>query len=131
MLDLNKADTQEIYNFVVAFLREQGKRAIYFNGNCQYLTAVGDKCAIGCLFPEGFYDSSYEGLGLPDLLYNEESKEKFKAAGFGKHKDFLARAQLFHDTSNTWISPSTFDSAAKDLAESFNLVYLPRDETNV
>lgn len=131
MPDLNKADTQEIYNFIISFLREQGKRAIDVRGNCQYLTPAGNKCAIGCLFPEDFYDNGYEGLGLSDLILNEGSKETFEAAGFGKHVNFLAQAQLFHDSSYTWISPSTFDDAAKDLAKYFNLVYLPRDETNV
>ena len=55
---------QEVFDFVVNHLRTQGKQAVDRDGDCQYCTPDGLKCAVGCLIPDDKYDPCIEGCAL-------------------------------------------------------------------
>jgi hypothetical protein len=129
--DLNIATSQEVYNYVITFLRKQGVQAKSLDsGFCRYLTEDGNKCAVGCLFPEGFYKKHFEGINLEDLI--ENFPDDFMSAGFDLHLQLLGNLQYFHDNAAVWLrGEETFNEHAKQLAESFALTYLPRKPANV
>ena len=60
---------QEIFNKVLAHLREQGRPAELEPGSCAYRAADGATCAVGCLIPDHAYDPCIEGSTLVELAF--------------------------------------------------------------
>lgn len=87
---------QEIFNTVVAHLRQQKKRAMVYNednglAQCLYRAPDGLKCAVGCLIPDGAYKPSFEGNAVEVVLY--ESDEEPWAKNLLPHSDLLMDLQ--------------------------------------
>ena len=104
--------TQEVYEHIRAyFSRPEAVLAKGDNGWCQYRTAEGNKCAVGCLIPDEMYfqvvDSDDSGLSeqrieehpveeivewgqLHDLLNGDSDEGRRKLA-------FLTATQKAHD----------------------------------
>jgi hypothetical protein len=61
-------NTQEIFNFVVKHLIEQGRPSVDGRGNCVYRSPEGSMCAVGCLIPDEIYDESMESQSIYDLV---------------------------------------------------------------
>jgi hypothetical protein len=110
-------NTQEVFDKVVLHLRTQNKKAT--NGSsCQYLTANGLKCAIGCLIEDhefseiAPYDVSTMLCTAPDSV-----RERLLP-----HKYILGHLQLCHDRFevNQW------ETRLEQIAKDFNLVWTPK-----
>ena len=61
---------QEIFDTVTNHLYKQGGQSIK-DGLCQYLTADGSKCAVGCLIKPEFYSDEFEKRGITDFRVSE------------------------------------------------------------
>lgn len=63
---------QETFDAVARHLLTQGRAAVAGPipegddsvGACQYLARNGDKCAVGCLIPDGDYHARFEGSAI-------------------------------------------------------------------
>jgi len=65
-------DKQEVFNKVKTHLLTQNERAGR-EGNCQYRTSEGLKCAVGCLIEDQYYDPQIEGTGIVAVKWDIES----------------------------------------------------------
>jgi len=59
---------QEIFDKVAQHLLMQGRRSVDQRGKCAYRGKGGDRCAIGCLIPDGLYLARMEGVSVVPLL---------------------------------------------------------------
>jgi hypothetical protein len=59
---------QEIFDTVVAHLRQQRCKAVDVDGNCRYRTEDGKKCAVGCLIQDDEYYEWMEGSQIGNLF---------------------------------------------------------------
>lgn len=57
--DTRPKTEQEVFDYVVRFLRRQGRQAM-FDGCCVYRAEDGAKCAAGCLIPDSEYGLEFE-----------------------------------------------------------------------
>lgn len=73
--DIFTAKPQEIFDYVVTHLAEQGARAYNEEtGACRYRAADGKMCAVGCLLTDDLYEQTLEGEGIIMLpLYDQLS----------------------------------------------------------
>lgn len=88
---------KEIFYKVAEHLVKQGRKAKDATGDfCQYYAPNGDKCAVGCLIPQGLYEKKIEGCGVtgPTL------EPILKKMGVAKHVEFLSSLQTIHDSSD-------------------------------
>jgi hypothetical protein len=89
-----KLTAQEAFDTVARHLLDQGHAATTKDDEgfliCRYRAANGDRCAVGCLIPDGLYKPGFEGSsvkGLPAIF----SKSLIA---------LLARLQAIHDADN-------------------------------
>lgn len=133
-IDLNTSTSQEVFDYIIKHLRNQGERATDNKNGCVYRSDRGLACAIGCLIPDSEYNEFMEGLSFDQLSRENESEEWFIKLGFGKHYDLLDTMQSFHDTSTTWLGYtglrpySEFEAEAARIARMFDLTLSPRTE---
>jgi len=138
MIDLNKATSQEVFDYVIDHLRKQGRRAYDRElGKCLYLADDGAKCAVGCLIPGDVYSPHMENKTIEMLLlgrpYDDEPKRairkierNLRKLGFNRHADLLFHLQNLHDQTTAWDSPQEFDNQAYAIADRFILTLKER-----
>lgn len=103
---------QEIFDKVAKHLLRQRKQAMDKNGNCQYRTDKGLRCAIGCLIPKRLYDSSIEYAGAwvfvdkRGFIAPDVEAPRSVLLDIGKsiglrlsHESLLKALQILHDTT--------------------------------
>lgn len=100
MLDINNPETfneQEIFNYVIEKLAQQGKRSRDENG-CVYYNENGLKCAVGHLIPNHLYQPSMDKNGgiVVDLLLQSYTDLDY----LDTYKNLLVALQKAHDLSN-------------------------------
>ena len=126
-IDLQRSNTQEVFDYVINHLRQQGKQSTSKANGCEYRTDEGLACAVGCLIPNDKYESWIEGKPIDDLIWDYKHE-----SGMIYHLSILKSLQQFHDTSTTWIDYTgskpyaEFEAGAERLARRFNLVLAPR-----
>ena len=109
---------QEIFNYVVTFLRKQGRKSKGDNGDCVYLSDTGDKCAAGCLIPPEDYDPRIESHTIYGGQYTSPLFEKlFNEAELRLIKEL----QIIHDE----FQPRSWEFRWRKLAIDSNLIYSP------
>lgn len=89
----------KVYNH----LKTQNKASVHEYGDCQYLGSDGSKCAIGCLIPCEFYDSSMEGLNATALIETYDDLRKLLVPEellIHDCKEFFADLQHAHDDAS-------------------------------
>ena len=90
-------DAQQIFDTVVRHLHQQGGPALE-DGRCQYRTADGLKCAVGCLIPDEI--DPYEVENLSDGCDSPRFRSWARDHGLIDlvvHSDLLADLQGAHD----------------------------------
>lgn len=88
---------QQVFDYVVTKLAEQGKLSLSTHGSCMYRGAEGTKCAVGWLIPDTEFDPKWdESPG--DLLRARHSPRKL-LEGKGHGLEFLQDLQSAHDSS--------------------------------
>lgn len=118
---------QEIFDTVKAHLLKQGKPA-KLGATCQYKTAEGLRCAVGCLLPEEFNTQYCEGLSVSNIL-NPVSNcgsarlfiQALEANGVDlrQHDYLLGRLQRVHDRTE----PKDWPAELRILCDKLNLQY--------
>ena len=88
---------QEIFDHTVAHLRAQGARAINDNGECEYLSKDGKKCAAGCHILPEHYKPDLEGF----IVWTRPVLNALKASGINmddrKIYNLMDALQVIHD----------------------------------
>jgi hypothetical protein len=113
---------QEIFTKVATHLFTQNAKAEE-NGRCQYLTADGKKCAIGCLIPADKYNAVFEGTTPMEKsrVYNAECamlRQILEEVGVNdEDMSFLRILQRQHDF---W-APSEWRERLTKIAAEFGL----------
>lgn len=114
---------QEIFDHVVAHLREQKVLSKEEDSpRCRY--RLGNlACAVGCLIPDSVYDPSIEYNEIGTLFEIGDLKEFFTAYGItnldNEKLKLLGELQAVHDN----IAPPFWNANFKALATTFNLTY--------
>jgi hypothetical protein len=95
---LDQYSAQEVFDFVVRFLRKQGKPATTYSA-CRYRTSDGLACAVGCLIPNDeiacYLDARL--FGESTLLKEWGPQSKAFTGWKGEHRDLLIFLQDAHD----------------------------------
>ncbi len=128
--DVNPADNQQVFDYVVQQLRLQGVKATSSDdninscaaGKCKYRGPDNTKCAAGQLIPNSDYNPSFEGYSVIPSNVNSSSPDALVSVYFGKRNfdlKFVKRLQTIHDT----IPVGGWESEWQDLASDFKLVY--------
>lgn len=96
---ITKASNQRDFDAIVTHLRTQGEQATDKKGDCQYRTADGLSCAIGCRIPDDVYHPGMEGRGVWRLIeYSPRVAELFAHTDPG----MLYGLQGVHDRTYYW-----------------------------
>lgn len=96
--NLNEYSLQQIFDFVIGKLLEQGKPAMkILQGKslleCAYRGDGGTKCAAGQLIPDELYEVSMEGTAITEIAYRYEWSFK------KDHSQLIRALQLAHDNA--------------------------------
>jgi hypothetical protein len=131
-LDLKTASMQDIFDFVVFKLIQQGKQAMTSTAasiTCAYLAEDGCKCGIGQIIPDGLYNPGLEGNIVKDLLRSPSSNHRGLISptsfitqlrawvgGDEERAEFLTGLQTAHDMAGAIDFLGVFRSSARKLA---------------
>lgn len=89
---------QKIYDFVGAFLINQGKRSYDIDKDaCQYRGPNGTKCAVGAVLSDHYYRKGMENISVNGLLEHYDIPKFIE-----NNAPFFVRLQLFHDDPENW-----------------------------
>ena len=112
---------QKVFDYVVNFLVKQGKASIsmYSNEDCQYYSADGNRCAVGCLILPEEYDKEWDRqLAAYDIITD-------KIPRLQPFNDILEKLQQLHDRPENWnlkgFSPCGFE-AIEQIAVDHDLI---------
>lgn len=102
-------DKQEIFDFVISKLHEQGKQCVDELGNCRYRGPNGMKCAIGHLIPDDSYREYFESQSVTYLpiqkALSKNASHPVYCLDISDNDDnlgFLIDLQDFHDNDVNW-----------------------------
>jgi len=106
--NLSTATAQEVFDFIVAHLREQGGRAEskneVGNSSCKY-RLENLQCAAGCLIPDEKYSPNFEGQKWYGVS---------RSLGVSSyHFDLISDMQSIHDSVDPAYWEDRFESAAR------------------
>lgn len=115
MIDLNTATAQEVFDFIVAHLRQQNAKSQTEENDdgiqdCLY-RYKGLKCAAGCLIPDEKYDVGMEGKAWMGVVSD------YKIAS--NHGDLITSLQATHDR----VLIEDWESSFLDTAIQYNVIY--------
>jgi hypothetical protein len=116
--------SQEVFDYVVAALRKQGKPSMGSDGECKYLNPEGLKCAVGHLIPPDLYSKDMEDNNVLGL------KDKFpQLKNITPHYKLLRDLQYAHDGWSYNIHKENhlklFEERLQGVASKFKLTYTP------
>jgi len=106
MIDLKTATRQEVFDYVVTNLYEQGCKSLSKDGSCAYRGPEGAKCAAGWLIPDEEYNTSLEGSGWGALVKSLKVPKN--------HSELVIALQEAHDLEPTEYWGDCFVRIAKE-----------------
>jgi len=113
---------QEVFDKVVAYLRQQNYVPAETQGTCVYRGDNGRMCAVGCLIPDELYSGDLERTSSDDVCAVLGPKGWAPA----EHKELLSDLQWMHDTYMKGpASRSTVERYLENTAADYRLVYTP------
>ena len=120
--NLHEKSLQEIFDFVVTKLDEQGEPSMNTHGSCKYYQEIDGKaiqCAVGFLLPSTTEDDlnlikSVEGRRARVLLEIMRPYAEFKKLESDKKVDLLQDLQLCHDSKADYSYRATHGKEAHD-----------------
>lgn len=130
MRDKPYESLQEMFDIVLAHSRKMDERSVHLTwagafAGCAYRSEKGNNmCFVGCLIPDGMYDSKMEGC--PALVAIAQNTELDKlifhivdGCSYRNRGNFLESLQDIHDNH-----PEAFwEAQLKRIAEDFGLEY--------
>lgn len=111
-------DAQEIFDKVVAHLRQQGKPAMGIDGACFY-RLEDRKCAVGCLIEDSEYHPKMEHLQFSELIQRADICPASLKERFATQIGLITALQRIHDLREV----SKWEDEWKRLAFDFVLTY--------
>lgn len=116
-MEIKPLTLQEQFDLMVTHLRGMKERS-HEREICKYLTANGNKCAVGALIPDGHPAQKYVGCAI-DLLYRyPQLRDRID-------KELGRVMQNFHDDNYNWTSEGLhkvrFNYYINEIADRFNL----------
>ena len=119
-------DRQKIFDQVVAHARKQGHKARDSeSGSCLYRAPNGDKCFLGCLFPDELYNPAMENLRISNK--EMEAVSKFLEVESQDDEMFLRELQVIHDNRDA----RDWEEYLRRFAVRFELAYVAPAEVVV
>ena len=120
---------QQIFDFVVNHLFNQGVKAGGPNEGCYYRTSDGAlSCAVGCLIPDKLYDEAMECGTVHTLLLRFCN---ILPDYFWSNRFFLKELQILHDTCpDTKFTTTYLNENFKDIAFRYGLKYETREQSS-
>ena len=116
---------QELFDFVIPKLREQGKQSLGASNDAEYCRYRGDDgsmCAIGLCIPEDKYSPDFEGVSISNEGERETVRRILEAAGIPETMWHVAcELQDLHDTNANWTSSGLKESAIENCRRNLRL----------
>ena len=121
-------EAQEVFDFAVGKVIEQGAPALSADNFCAYRGDLGRKCAFGHLIPDSLYESRFEGSSAYAILcHNVGSRYSSRlAASLEQHSDLVVELQQTHDnlsTENLCSFVDNFRQRAETVAKDHGLTF--------
>lgn len=120
-------EAQEVFDFAVGKVIEQGVQARGAQYQCAYRGMNGTKCAFGHVIPDALYKKSMEGLGACALLCNEPGylvhNAKALMPSLEVHADLIEALQGAHDNVHAEDFVSNFRRRAEAVAATHGLTF--------
>lgn len=93
---------KDVFDYVSSFLLNQNKRSSIDDIGCAYRGYNGEKCAIGCIIADEFYQSKFESQSVYDL--DIQSAIANSLPNYSLNDYFLNKLQSLHDSVevNLW-----------------------------
>lgn len=110
--NLDKAEPQEVFDFIYQHLKAQSQVSQDSSGSCLYRNAQGLKCAAGCLIADDEYTKNIEHQSWADVadFYSVH-----------RHTFLISKFQVIHDghdyPSGNWVAD------VRALATKFELTF--------
>ena len=118
---------QEVFDYVLTFLRKQGGPSMGGDGGCAYRGDEGRMCAVGCLIPDSVMDLEYNNspvrnpkvIRMLKLIYTDFDQP---SPILFSYMNFLDELQGAHD-DHLGEDLDMFNSVMKGIAARHNLLY--------
>jgi hypothetical protein len=111
---------QELFEFVIDKLIEQGVQSVDEYGDCMYRGVDGAKCAVGHLIKDEFYNEEYEN----NSCCHEQVEDALMLSGVDReYNNFLTKLQDFHDAHGSWSKEGLRITRIIEFAKNYNLDY--------
>lgn len=114
-------NAQEIFDKVVAHLRQQNTVCRAPDGMCLYRNDQGLSCAVGCLISDEEYSLSMEENTVVQMLHSEHCPISLRDR-LASYIPLLTQLQKIHDND----LPSKWEESFQYLASRYNLQYSPK-----
>lgn len=115
---MDRTDRQSVFDFVVRFLRRQGRPSTSGEGSddCMYRGRDGCRCAAGCLIPDDLYTPEMEGKAAADDQLPGEA-----LASLGHDLQFVLALQAMHDNLASHWTPESLATGYSEIARAWGL----------
>lgn len=120
---------QEIFDTVYAHLVNQGEQSADWSGDCLYRDSSGNKCAVGCLINDNYYDEGLEYLNMYHECVQEAVSQSLGAVLKDTSLTLLMELQKVHDDCDVWEN-NLLHEKMKSVAKAFKLKFNDLRETD-
>lgn len=111
-------DGQKVFEIVAKHLFKQGKRAFLEKQKvCVYRGPDNTSCAVGCLIPDGIYDSHMEGMRINAIVVEYSGVMPDYIV---QNSELLYSLQFAHDASRNWATTEDMKLALETIAIRYN-----------
>jgi hypothetical protein len=121
-------EAQQIFDTVVAHLRQQKSKALSDVGSCMYRSDDGKKCAAGCLMTDEEYAPGMEGNSIGAILASDARSNGVSIPcptslfeKLGQHASLIRKLQIVHDSREV----KDWEDGLAIVARQYNLTYTP------
>jgi len=120
-------EAQEVFDYSVSKVIEQGVKALGMKNQCAYRGENGTKCAFGHLIPDALYKRGMEGINATALLVDAPIYRVNNARGLlpslKGHVDLLHALQTAHDNISATDFVPNFRRRAEAVAATHGLTF--------
>ena len=126
--DFNDMTSQELFEFIVKGLFQQGRQCIDEDGTCYYRgdesgleDLKGLKCGVGMVIRDEDYLPTLELNEFKDLLYSCRIGASPNQSYLDKNREMLQYIQDIHDNKRNWLSEESLKAAFRLCAGEYGI----------